>query len=398
MIDAPGLKQRRRADGSPAWYWVASAISTKAAGYPVRTVRLHGDEKTRAARCRKLTAELYEWLEQKGFPEREIGFDGSIASLIDSYNSDEDSPYRSVKANTRSHYDHTLGIIRGDVGERLVDLLTRKDFARWYRNFRAPSTPDGPERIRRAHNCMKLIRIIVNFGASMRYPGCREASLILGDMRFELPTPRDKALTFGHAKAIVERAIAEERPSMALGQALQFELSLRQKDVIGEWLDNDERSTTGVLYHGERWSGGVLWSDLSDDLILVKRTTKTATTGEWNLALSPLVGLALAAFPPEVRHGPMIVAETTGRPYRPNDYQKVWRRLADAVGVPRDVWNMDSRAGGITEGDAAGAEPRDLQRHATHSSFQTTNRYVRGSKDATERVARLRLASRTRKP
>jgi len=103
----------------------------------------------------------------------------------------------------------------------------------------------------------------------------------------------------------------------------------------------------------------------------------------------------LGLVPTDRRIGPMIVSESTGRPYRPNHFQKEWRAIARAAGVPDNVWNRDSRAGGITEGDEAGADPRDPQRHATHSDFKTTTRYIRSAtRKATEKVAQLRAAKR----
>ena len=38
--DAPGLKPRRKADGTVVWYWVAANCSRKAGNYPLKTVRL----------------------------------------------------------------------------------------------------------------------------------------------------------------------------------------------------------------------------------------------------------------------------------------------------------------------------------------------------------------------
>jgi hypothetical protein len=90
----------------------------------------------------------------------------------------------------------------------------------------------------------------------------------------------------------------------------------------------------------------------------------------------------------------MIVSETTQHPYRADDFRVKWRAIARAVGVPDDVWNMDSRAGGITEGDEAGATIEDLRKHATHTDSKMTGRYTRSTLRATEKVARLRVAAR----
>jgi hypothetical protein len=366
------------------------AVSRKAADYPVKTRRLSDDEDEARNQCRILAAELREWLGgQKPAPT----FDGTVASLAGVYTHDEDSPYRAIKANTRRQYDDSLAVITSLVGARRVDALTRKDFIRWHREFRFPDGPDGPDRLRRAHHAMKLVRILVNFGASMRFPGCAEAAMVLSRMRFEIPAPRRSQLLFAQASAIVDAAIAGRRPSIALAQALQFELMLRQKDVIGEWVYMPG-GAAGIASGGWQWMNGLLWSDISADGVLTKRTTKTGAIGEWRLALYPLVQRALACFPPEKRIGPMIVSESTGLPYRADDHRIKWRGFATAAGVPVDVWNMDSRAGGITEGADAGATIEDLRRSATHSDGKMTARYIRSSEKATSTVATLRVASR----
>lgn len=393
---APGLRKRPRADGI-AWYWIASAASKHpaVADYPgAKTVRLHFDtDEERAARCRILTAELKAWLSD----QRSVGraFSGTLASLIDCYRRDEDSPYRAVKANTRKHYDDVLDLLSGMFGQRWIDALTGRDFTRWYRVMREPREPDGQERVRRAHNGIKLLRIVTNYGAAVGYPGCEQAATMLSRLRFAPPPPRKVAMSYEQAAAIVSKAIEMKRPSIALAQAIQFETTLRQRDVIGEWVDDGTPDIQGIVALGRRWTGGVTWADIDADLVLSKATTKTGAIGEWDLKRCPLVLLALKAFEPLTgRVGPLVIDEPSGRPYFHRNYARIWRSIADAAGVPREVWNMDSRAGGITEGSDAGAEIGDLRLHATHSDVKITGRYVRATRAATDRVLDLRAARR----
>lgn len=405
MKNAPGLQIRKR-KGEPAYYWIARAVVRNTQGFEPETVRLEsdddrypvGDERRdrsteRALRCRQLAGELHIWIAERD-AGKEGEFNGTIKSVVRCYQRDEDSPYREVKHSTRADYDHLLGIIERGVGDELVSTLTRSHFARWYREARAPAKAGGAERLRRAHGCMKVLRIIMNYGKSMRYEGCRDCAEILAEMRFELPASRREAVTFDQAAAIVDQALRQGAVSIALAQALQFECSLRQIDVIGEWSPASAEGG-GIVHREARWGGGILWSDVSADLVAVKKTTKTGATGEWDLTRCPLVMKVLQHVPSSERLGPMIVSEKTARPYRANHFQKEWRAIARVVGVPDTVWNRDSRAGGITEGDQAGAEPRDLQKLATHASFQTTSRYIRSTTiKSTNKVADLRSAAR----
>ena len=91
----------------------------------------------------------------------------------------------------------------------------------------------------------------------------------------------------------------------------------------------------------------------------------------------------------------MIVSEETGEPYRNQIFARTWRKIATAAGVPADVWNRDSRAGALSEGDEAGAEITKLQRMAGHTTAKMTGRYVRGKAvETSEEIARLRESKR----
>ena len=228
----------------------------------------------------------------------------------------------------------------------------------------------------------------------MRIGSCKSCVEVLEEMRFEAPKKRTGALTFEQASAIIDFALAAGRRSLALGQALQFELAMRQVDVIGKWETAKGDDSGGIVYRGSRWGGGLLWSDLTPAMTVSKITTKTAAEGEWDLNQLPLVVKVIATYPAAEQVGPMVVSERTGLPYDLYDYSRDWRPFADKASVPRKVWNRDSRAGGITEGWDAGANVQDLQRLATHSTQAMTERYARGSMASTTRVAKLRVASR----
>jgi hypothetical protein len=43
------------------------------------------------------------------------------------------------------------------------------------------------------------------------------------------------------------------RPSITLAQAFQFEVMLRQKDVIGEWAPGSEPGVSAVTHAGQKW-------------------------------------------------------------------------------------------------------------------------------------------------
>ena len=88
------------------------------------------------------------------------------------------------------------------------------------------------------------------------------------------------------------------------------------------------------------------------------------------------------------------IVKAYGEPIRTRSYRKWFREIADSAGVPRSVWNMDARAGGITEAFEAGAEATAVQRTATHTSPTMTARYDRKAAAAPLAVAEARNRAR----
>jgi len=183
---------------------------------------------------------------------------------------------------------------------------------------------------------------------------------------------------------------------MALAQALQFESTLRQWDVIGEWIRDPGSSTRRG--EGWRWAKGLVWADIDRGRILRKRTSKTEAAVVIDLNEYPFVAAeldrAIAAWGETPRIGPIVIDSKTGEPFKRRAFAGRWREIARVAGIPDDVWNRDSRAGGITEGADAGADIEDLRQHAGHADARTTQRYNRRSLAKAKRVAQLRVASR----
>jgi hypothetical protein len=140
----------------------------------------------------------------------------------------------------------------------------------------------------------------------------------------------------------------------------------------------------------------VCWSDIDADMILRKTHVKTGVTVEHDLKLYPDILREIELVEPSRRVGPMIISEATGEPYKHRTFTQTWRRVADAAGLPKNVWNMDSRSGAISEAYDAGADETSVMKHAGHKNRQTSAKYNRGSLAQTSRVAQFRVAKRTK--
>ncbi len=397
-FETPGLKRRPNKDGRMRLYWCARADLVKA-GYRPPTVPLHYDWTDPAhhalvsAACMKLQAEMLEWSANRGV--QRATFNGTVGDLIRRYQTDAASPYRRVKWNTARTYDQVLASLDKAVGGRALARLGLEDFRRWYDAARKPKAPGGPERLRKAHGLISMVRRIVAYGVAAELSECPRLSAILKATEFEAPAPRREKLTLAHVEAIIAKAIEGGRLSLALGTVLQFETTLRQRDVIGEWQPMPAgAAASGIVLGGRRWTNGLTWADLSADFELYKQTTKTGAIAAHDLRLCPLTMKMIALVPADRRVGPIIIDETAGRPYAEHAYAREWRAIAEKAGVPKGVWNMDARAGGISEADDAGADLDDIRSAAAHSQVSTTARYVRGTIGKSRKVARLRAAHR----
>jgi hypothetical protein len=395
--DAPGLKRKRNRDGSARFYWEARSDLAKR-GYRPSSIRLHFPDTPEgqlqmAARCRILQAEMLAWQANDG-AHAAPGYDGTVTSLSRRFQTGEESPYAGMKWNTRHNVTKYLAIIERTVGSRQIGKLLGPDFKRWHRNWGAPAEEGRDPRPWRAKHLMDTVRQVIAYGVTEGFEDCIRADTILSKIRFPVPPARKSKMTVAHVDAF--RPVAHDMGlgSLALATVLQFELSMRQKDIIGEWEPAPDTSG-GIVYKGRRWTTGLTWADIDADMILRKATSKTGAHVEHDLMLYPAIVEEIARIPRERRVGPVIISEATGEPYKNRTFTQTWRRVADKAGIPSNVWNMDARSGAISEAYDAGAVETDVMKHAGHKNRQTSARYNRGSLDQTRRVAHLRMAKRT---
>ncbi|GHA13593.1 hypothetical protein GCM10007989_05240 [Devosia pacifica] len=364
----PGYKGRKRKDGSIAHYWIPQRALADAPKYlKAKQIEDRASDAQIEDLCQRWTDELIgELADLQATP----GYDGTIKSLIRLYRTDEDSSYQALKLSTRKRdYDPILKVISDTVGDRAIHALRGRDFRRWHANW----STEG--RTHRGHNAIRKLRTVLSFGVEQRFEDCRLAREILSLIEFEAPKARSIKMEFEHAKAIVEKALELGRASIALTQALQWDTALRRIDLIGEWLPAAE-GEGGIIRGKTRWHGPSVTVISKDHVLTIEATSKTGARSVHDLTLCSLTSLVLDKIDlPAV--GPLIVSEDTGVPYRENYYAQDWRAIARAAGVPDTVWSMDSRAGAISEAEAATGNLDAARKLATHSNVKTTMRYVR---------------------
>jgi hypothetical protein len=398
-------------------YWEANA-EARNRGYLPRTVRLHFnlvDAPAREAlelRCKTLTNEMLAWLGDPTDSSKPI-YDGTVGALITCYQTDKKSPYRGLAQNTQRGYDDWCRTLDRAIGRRRVDRMTGQDVRDCFLALLEPSSPAGAPRVRLAQACVRtMLSILLNYGAELGLGGCLELAQVLERMTLRVPRdirtawkakrPNKVAMTYDQAAAIVTEGLSRgtrRHASVALGVAAQFEFTMRQIDVIGEWERINpvrEVPPDAIVSHGQVWRPGLRFEDVARGTLNLT-TSKNDTNAVFDVTAYPLFMCALEAVSIEQRHGPIVVDED-GLPVRRRYYQDLYRDVANAAGVPRTVWNMFARHGGVTEAHESGADLVDIGKHAQHADLNTTNRhYIVPSVETSRRVARARVAHRQKK-
>jgi hypothetical protein len=350
------------------------------------------DEETSIrAHCVRLQEEMYEFGHEQ--PKR---FDGTVKALINAYQTDPDSNYQTMRYKTRLHTDSILKRVATAFGAQKLADIGARELKHWYEHFRWPEGKNGRELIPTAHAAMTAARMMLSFGSTFEIEKaakrptneCARVRQVLRGMRFELAEPRKQSLTLRQCEDVVAAAHAAGLHSIALAQTLQWDLRSRQRDIIGEWVPTAEPGVSDIHHRGRKWLRGIRWEEISSDMILEHITSKTGKLMKRDLKLYPLTMAELARIPAEKRTGPVVVSERTKRPWKQNNFRGRWRELADTVGIPKDVFNMDARAGGITETImATGGNLEAARKEADHSKLEQTAKYSRQHDESNRETA-----------
>lgn len=399
IADAPGISWKRNKLGWKARWRARKDLIDQ--GWLPRSLRLWASSKDEREpgpvsvryiqdKCNDMQGQMITW-SRGGIPAAPQKYDGTLGGLIRCYQTDVDSTYHKVRFATRRYYKALCRQLEKDHGDEIIADIKARQAKHWHEAW----TERG---VAIAHSKVGMLRGLVNFGMTiLEDDECARLSVILSKMKFPMAKPRTVQLTAAMADAIRAEAHRVGRHSIALAQAFQFDLMLRQKDVIGEWIPLSEPGISAVMDANNKWMRGIRWDEVSDDLILTHVTSKRQKEIVHDLKLAPMVMEELARLGERPKSGPIVVSEYTGRPWTGNEFSRKWREIATNAGVPKNVRNMDTRAGAITEATQAGADLEAIRHAATHSDIKMTMRYARGAEEKTATVARLRAEHRNKK-
>lgn len=432
--NAPGLKWKRRRTGWDARWQCRDDLAER--GFKPKSMGLLFLKFTDEihprtvdfiqTECGTLQADMLVF--GRGGIPKASAYDGTYQGLMDHYMSDPLSDFHECRYFTRKHYRSLCKVMmrtlwkNEDGIEQTVALTpiaeTRaRHLKTWHRIWSHQLT-----KLPMGHACMTMLRTMVGFGVTiLEDEQCVRLSTILGQLSFPQGKSRTSALSAEQVIGI--RGLAPKRgfPSIALAQAMQFEFTWRQKDLLGEWVPISEKGHSEITDGNNKWLRGIRWNEIDENLVVRHVTSKKLKLSEPDIKLAPMVieelnrsypGFAtsvetLVAGKMETQtvfrrdllpvSGPVIVAEGTELPWQAAQFRLEWRDMADELGIPKNVKNMDTRAGAITEALDMDASVEKVRKTATHSNASQTEKYSRADARATAQVMQIRAVGRVNK-
>jgi hypothetical protein len=421
VTDAPGSIWRKHAQG---WEcrWQARTDLAQRGFLPKSQQVFVGEEpnETEIAyiqdTCRRLQDEMLIF--GRGGLQSLNQFDGTLSSLIRCYQTDPDSTYHKLRYKVRLHSDSLCKRLIADHGHEDLGDIKGRTILSWHRTWTGGDDKKVGPKTAMGSAFVGKLRTLFTFGRSiLEIEECRRLGEVMHDLKFEGTKHRKVRITAQQADAVRYKArLHFGWFAIALGQAFQFECTLRQKDVVGEWVPIAEEGVSDIIDSGEKWLRGIRWEEIDDNLILRHVTSKKQKPVVVDLKLAPMVieelvefagGQQILVTDPTTkkvavnRHllpatGPVLLCDTNGLPWTDAEYRRKWRLVATACGIPKNVWNMDSRSGAISEGISAGAKIEWVRHAATHSDISQTADYDRDQEEATAKVMKLRVAERNK--
>lgn len=267
----------------------------------------------------------------------------TIEALAEFYRTDKRSAYQEVRPSSRMQYDKMIRQIITRCGENKVADLDASRLQGFYDEFA------NVGKIAMGHGFITQLRGLARFGMNeLKNSDCEKLAFILHGMHFRNVEPRKgKTLSPEQAAAIIAKAHELGMHSIALAQAFQFYCRLTQKDVIGEFVPISDSVYSEIIRGAEKWARGLRWNEISDDWIL--RHTPSAGGDDIQIRLTDYPQV-MKEITDEIKRlgkrpqsGPIIVKDDTRQPYSQNTFRWLWRKAANAAGVPPTVYNRDSR-------------------------------------------------------
>ncbi len=280
----------------------------------------------------------------------------TLKQLIERFCEDQESSFQNLRYQVRVKHQRLLTRISREHGDCQLRNIRARNLMAWHKAWKSGG------KIAIAHALVARLRVLFRFGATLLEDNeCIRLLNILSQTRFPNAVSRNLRITAEQVRAVRVKAHRRGWDSIALAQALQFELMLSQKDVIGEWVPISEPDTSAVIGQKGKWLTGLRWEEIDKDMILRRnQSSEKGKEVEFDLKLAPMVieEFALWSRTPIAKLnraalsaiGPIVLCEITAYPWSTAEFRRKWRILAKDAGVPDSIKNRNSPRGSTTRG------------------------------------------------
>lgn len=337
LDDAPGLRQRLRADGTWRVWWEPTAAARAVGAKPVDLSAMRPGDAARAA-----TAEQTKWASVVAGDAPKPQHQGrTVNDLILDYQHSRD--FTKKPASTRRAYGSDIRAIATKWGAQPVLLFTKPALALWHEAL----VKDRGET--RARAILRMMSILMGH-AELRGWRAENTNPCTG-LKLGSPVERDRAADWAEFDALVASARRMKARPVLVALHLAVMAGQRQYDILRTKPDDFYPMRLADMAR-PMW----VWS------FRQSKRAKVVEVPVHPMAVPPL-RLQLMRAPDGP--GTLIWDEATGKPFTPDRFAKLWARVrADAaIALPsvatlqwrdlRRTFGNLSRAGGSSDADTA---------------------------------------------
>jgi hypothetical protein len=295
------LVAKRMGNGATVYYWQPSRLLRRNGFAPQRVARATNALADAIREAEALNVSVDRW--RAGDHKKPIAPE-TMPWLIRQYQQSAD--WLDLRPSTQRGYRQCFNAIEAwsqRAGDRPLSALTKRACVEFYDGM--AKTPAW------AGSVARVLRLLLSFADRKGFLERNPAA----DMKIRSLRPRDEVWTDDQITALCAKADELGRASIGLAVRIAAGTAQREGDVIALTWRAYDGSSLRVRQSKTRWHGVVpLLAELK---VAIDATPKTATT--------------------------IVVAESTGRPYRADHFRHEFARVRDAAGIPQKLQFRDLR-------------------------------------------------------
>ncbi len=309
--------------------------------------------------------------------------------VIQSWKIDPYSRYNGVKKNTQEGYDETLKKISNTIGHLKIAALNYALLGEIRTTLDQKGRAASSQR-----KIFSMMSTLAHYAVGpLRQQTARDVIQDLSQIVIRSDAKWQKAPDREFVRAVIDEADARGLFAFATGILFQWTYMLRSVDVRGQWMTASQ-SEGGVYRNGKRWEDGLTWDMFDEDLTAFSKViskTRRSLAASMDFELTPeLRGRLMLLRNAKGGVGPVIISERYNEPYTRYSWSQAFRRIRDDLGLPNDVWMMDTRAGAITDAKAVVSDAFAIRDAAQHMHVDTTDGHARARSENINKVVKLR--------